>query len=160
KSISCGNKCGSFYTAGTVVTLTAKAASGSSFTGWSGACTGASSSCTVTATGHVDVGATFTANPAAGGGGGGGTTGTPTFTLSIGRSNPGSVSGTPSGTDRALDCGNACSAKFAAGTVVTLTAAPPAGKTFASWGGACSGTVTTCSVTITSNTSVQANFNK
>jgi hypothetical protein len=59
-----------------------------------------------------------------------------------------------------INCGNACSAKFVQGTVVTVTATPPAGKTFASWGGACSGTAPTCSVTIAKDTSVQANFNK
>ena len=40
KLISCGNKCKQPYNAGTLVTLTAKAGSGSSFVGWTGACIG------------------------------------------------------------------------------------------------------------------------
>jgi hypothetical protein len=82
------------------------------------------------------------------------------FTLSVGRSNPGTVQGSPAGVDRALDCGSNCSAKFVDGTVVTLTAIPPTGKTFSNWSGACSGTALTCTVTVTKDTSVQAVFNK
>jgi hypothetical protein len=59
-----------------------------------------------------------------------------------------------------LNCGSACSAKFTQFATVTLTAIPPTGKTFVSWGGACSGTAPTCSVFITQNASVQANFSK
>lgn len=162
KLISCGNKCAIAYNLNSVVTLTAKASSGNTFAGWTGACTGAGLTCTVTITGRMEVGAAFAANPTGGGGGngGGGNGGGSSFTLSIGRSNSGTVTGTPNGIDRALDCGGSCSAKFAAGTVVTLTATPPAGKSFAGWGGACSGTASTCAVTITKDTSVQANFNK
>ena len=46
-AVNCGAVCSADFDAGTSVTLTAVAASGSTFTGWSGACTG-SSSCTVT----------------------------------------------------------------------------------------------------------------
>jgi hypothetical protein len=130
KLITCGSKCASPYTADTVVTLTAKAASGSVFTAWTGACTGAVQTCTVTATGHVDVGATFALTPSTGGGGGGGGTGT-SFTLSIGRSNKGTVTSDLAG----INCGSTCSAKFAQGKTVTLTATPPAGLRFLSWGG-------------------------
>jgi hypothetical protein len=44
--------------------------------------------------------------------------------------------------------------------VVTLTAAPPDGKIFANWGGECSGTANTYTLTVSSNLSVQANFSK
>jgi len=165
KRIACGNKCVAPYDNGQLVTLTAKSASGSTFGGWSGACAGLGATCTVSAVGHVDVGAIFTAAVSGGGSGGGGGGGagggtTTQFTLSVGRSNPGTVTGTPTGTDRALNCGNACSAKFNSGTAVTLTATPPAGKQFVSWGGACSGTVNTCTVTMNANLSAQANFSK
>ncbi len=46
--ISCGSKCTSPYALGTVVTLTAKADSKSTFGGWTGGCTGASTSCNMT----------------------------------------------------------------------------------------------------------------
>lgn len=161
KLISCGNKCAQPYNAGQVVTLTAKPGSGSTFLGWSGACTGTQTSCTVTVNGAVTVSASFSVpTSGGGGGGGGGSGGTTQFTLQVGRSNTGTVTATPNGTDRALNCGSACSAKFNAGTVVTLTATPPAGKSFVNWGGACSGTATSCVVTINSNISVQATFSK
>jgi hypothetical protein len=46
-AINCGAVCASDFDAGTSVTLTATATYGSTFTGWSGACTG-TASCTVT----------------------------------------------------------------------------------------------------------------
>jgi hypothetical protein len=161
KVISCGSKCSSNYAAGTVVTLTAKAGSNSTFTGWTGACTGASLTCVVTINDSMTTTATFTAN-AAGGGGGGGTGGggggstTTQFTLQVGHSNTGSVASDVAG----INCGSTCSAKFDAGTVVTLTATPLAGKTFVSWGGACSGTATTCTLTVSTNLSVTPTFSK
>lgn len=78
KRITCPNKCVAPYNQGAPVVLTAKANSGAVFAGWSGACAGTNATCTVTATGHVTVGAVFTAAvappPATGGGGGGGGT--------------------------------------------------------------------------------------
>ncbi|HEV7424973.1 MAG TPA: hypothetical protein VGQ46_01300 [Thermoanaerobaculia bacterium] len=143
RKISCGNSCSTFAPNGTVISLVANPGS-LVFTGWDGACTGTQLTCNVTVNGQTQVSATFA----------------PQFTLSVGRSNSGTVTGTPAGNDRALSCPGNCSAKFIQGTAVTLTATPPAGKTFASWGGACSGTASTCTVTITKDTSVQANFNK
>jgi hypothetical protein len=56
--INCGATCAADFDAGASVTLTATAASGSTFTGWSGACTG-SASCTVTMDAAKSVTATF-----------------------------------------------------------------------------------------------------
>jgi hypothetical protein len=154
KVISCGTKCSSNYLAGTAVTLTAKAGSNSTFTGWTGGCAGAAPTCTVTIAASVSVNALFTLVPAGGGGGGGG--GTTQFTLSIGRGNPGTVTSDVAG----INCGNTCSAKYNAGTLVTLTATPPAGKTFVGWSNACSGTASTCTLTLNGNLSAQANFSK
>src|SRR5262249_12687059 len=47
--ITCGTTCSTKFLPGTVVTLTAATATGSAFTGWSGACTG-TGSCNVTLT--------------------------------------------------------------------------------------------------------------
>ncbi len=43
-------------------------------------------------------------------------------------------------------------------STVVLTAAPGAGSTFGGWGGACSGTASTCTVTLAADTSVTATF--
>jgi hypothetical protein len=68
--ISCPGTCSVGYAAGTSVTLTANPASGSSFSGWSGACTG-TGTCTVTMNANQAVTATFTAGATSTGGGGG-----------------------------------------------------------------------------------------
>jgi Divergent InlB B-repeat domain len=158
KFIDCGNKCAQPYNAGALVTLTVKPDSGNVFSGWSGACAGTQTTCTVAANGIVRVGATFTVQSSGGGGGGGGTS--TTYTLSIIRDNPGTVTGTPAGVDTTINCGSVCAAKFTSGTAVTLTATPPAGKRFEKWNGDCSGTATTCRVTINKTTSVKAIFSK
>lgn len=56
--IACGKTCTHGYAYGTSVTLTANAAKGSTFAGWSGACTG-SHACKVTANGSLAVTAKF-----------------------------------------------------------------------------------------------------
>jgi TolB protein len=60
--ISCGATCSHDYDQGTSVTLTAAPATGSTFAGWSGACSGAQT-CTVTTYATTTVTATFTLNP-------------------------------------------------------------------------------------------------
>lgn len=77
-----------------------------------------------------------------------------------------SKTGTPSGgrvssTPQSIDCGVGCStqtASFLDGTQVVLTAAPVPGATFLGWSGACSGTATTCTVTMAGPLSVSAAF--
>ncbi|WP_417913904.1 InlB B-repeat-containing protein [Candidatus Electronema sp. JM] len=61
--ISCGGTCAASFSAGQSVTLTAAAASGSTFAGWNGACSG-TGSCTVTMDADKAVTAAFTANAA------------------------------------------------------------------------------------------------
>src|SRR5215210_4009203 len=56
--INCGIDCGEAYATGTVVTLTATPATGSTFTGWSGDCSG-TGTCVVTMTAARSVTATF-----------------------------------------------------------------------------------------------------
>jgi hypothetical protein len=67
----------------------------------------------------------------------------------------GTVTSSPTG----LNCGAICSAEYFKGAVVTLTATPASGSTFAGWsGGGCSGTGT-CQVTLGADHEVTAIFN-
>jgi hypothetical protein len=65
--------------------------------------------------------------------------------------------GAVNSSDAAINCPNACSAKFNYGSVVTLTASAKTGV-FAGWGGACLGQGATCVVTMTDDRSVTASF--
>ena len=163
--IACGNKCYGVYNPGTTVTLTAKASSGNTFAGWSGACLGNALSCTVTMNAASAVTATFAAPVAGGGGGGGGgggaaggvAAGGTSFTLSVTLANAGTVTSTPSG----INCGATCSAKYTSGAAVALSALPPPGLTFQGWSGACTGLDPNgCKVTMSANTKVKASFSK
>jgi hypothetical protein len=57
--IACGSTCSAAFTTGASVSLTAAAASGSTFTGWGGACSG-TGACAVTMSAAENVTATFT----------------------------------------------------------------------------------------------------
>jgi hypothetical protein len=57
-----------------------------------------------------------------------------------------------------ISCAPDCSESYGSGQLVTLTAAAAGGSSFASWGGACSGAVATCQVSMTEARSVTATF--
>ncbi len=83
------------------------------------------------------------------------TTATQQYTLTV--SKAGTGTGTVSGTG--ISCGTTCTGSYNSGTVVTLTATPDTGSTFAGWsGGGCSGTGQ-CSTTINTARTVTATFN-
>lgn len=140
--INCGSTCSASYSSGTSVSLTAAAASGSTFGGWSGACTG-TGACTVSMSAARSVTATF--NGSSGG----------SYSLSVTKmgSGSGAVTSSPSG----INCGSTCSANFSNGTSVSLSAAPASGSTFGGWSGACSGTGN-CTVAMTAARNVTATF--
>jgi hypothetical protein len=76
------------------------------------------------------------------------------FSLMVTASAGGSVNSSPGG----IQCAGAtCSAAFAQGSSVALTATPAAGYAFSGWGGACSGTAG-CSVKMDAAKSVSASF--
>ncbi|HLC78935.1 MAG TPA: Calx-beta domain-containing protein [archaeon] len=60
--INCGSDCSEAFNSGISLTLTAQPSSGSSFAGWSGACSG-SGNCTILMDGVKSVTATFNVNP-------------------------------------------------------------------------------------------------
>ena len=74
--------------------------------------------------------------------------------VSLSPNNGGTVTSSPSG----ISCNPTCSNSYPTGTAVTLTATPASGFVFSNWSGACSGTTTTCNVTVNATTSVVANF--
>jgi len=65
---------------------------------------------------------------------------------------------TKRGTGSGLVTNSPAGSTFSSGTKVNLVAAPDASSTFEGWGGACSGTATTCTVTMSANRTVRATF--
>jgi hypothetical protein len=92
--INCGSTCSATFNSGTTVTLTASPASGSTFGGWSDACTG-TGTCIVTMTAAQTVGATFTSSGGSSSSSSGGSSGGSSGSSSGGSS--GSSSGGSSG---------------------------------------------------------------
>ena len=137
--INCGTTCSVAFSLNTSVTLTGAASTGSTFTGWSGACTG-TGTCTVTMDATKSVTATFTLN---------------TYALNVSKSGTGS--GTITSAPTGINCGTTCSVLFNYPTSVILTAVASTGSTFTGWSGACTGT-STCTVTMDAPKSVIANF--
>ncbi len=76
------------------------------------------------------------------------------YTLTVAITGTGSVVSVPPG----ISCPSTCSANFASGTTITLTASAGAESIFSGWSGAgCSG-VGICTITLTSTESVSATF--
>jgi len=125
-----------FYPVGTVVTLTATANTGWTFTGWSGDATGTNPTTTVTIEeGGSDVTASFTAPGP--------------FTLTIGP-NHGNGAGTVTVDPQ--------KAQYQFGETVTLTAEPADGSVFTGWSGSATGTKNPLTVTMDGNKSIAATF--
>jgi hypothetical protein len=146
--VNCGSVCRVSLLRGTVVTLTANPAAGSTFTGWSGSCRGSSPSCTVTMSQARWVTANFARIPS--------------YTLGVVRA--GSGSGVVSGSTAVqpdvsvVNCGSVCRVSLLRGTVVTLTATASPGSIFGGWSGSCTGTSPTCTVTMSQARNVTARF--
>ncbi|MBK6999481.1 MAG: DUF1566 domain-containing protein [Rhodoferax sp.] len=139
--INCGSTCSASFTSGTSVTLTATPTTGSTFTGWSGACSG-TGSCTVGMTGTRSVTATFalsvppppctlSANPA---------------TITAGVSSTLTASCSPAATGYTWT-GGTC----AGTTGATCTVTPTATTTYTVTGTNADGTGTAASATVTVN---------
>jgi Divergent InlB B-repeat domain len=67
------------------------------------------------------------------------------------------VSGGGSVTGQGVSCSGTCSASYAPGTKVALTATPSAGQKLSAWGGACTG-AGACAVTLSGTETVSATF--
>ncbi len=137
--INCGTVCSASFVAGSKVTLSAAAAQGSSFAGWSGSACVGTAPCTLTVNSDTAIGGTFVPGV--------------TLTVTTAGSGTGSVTSWPSG----INCPSSCSNSFGSGSVVSLAATPSPNSVFTGWGGACSGTGS-CAVTLNSVQNVIANF--
>jgi Domain of unknown function (DUF1929)/Divergent InlB B-repeat domain/Kelch motif len=146
--------CAKTYPWKSIVTLTAAADPGSSFAGWSGACTGTGATCRLTMTQARNVQARFSG------------AGLPSYTLSIaGSGTGGGTVSTPVGFSPAISCtisagsavSGSCNATYTSGTQVPLSVTPTSGHTFTGWSGACSGTGG-CSVTLSGDRTATASF--
>ena len=147
-AINCGNGgnvCGAKFTVGQTATLVATPATGATFVGWTGACGGSTTTCTIAMSESKSVTATFL----------GGEVGS-SFTLSVTVTGNGTVNG---GGISCTSTGGTCTANETPNASIALTAVPASGATFSGWGGACAGiTVTTCTVSMTAAKSVSATF--
>ena len=134
--------CAATVTSGTSIQLTATAGSDSDFGGFSGGGCGTASPCTLVVNADTTVTATFTRRQ-------------PALTIAKTGDGAGNVKSSPAG----IDCGASCSATFPNPTQVTLTATPASGSLFAGFsGGGCSGLQSTCSLSLTVDTTVTATF--
>jgi len=147
--IDCGATCLAFYDSGTVVTLTATPATGSTYDRWSGCDTVSGATCTVTMSAARSVTATFTLQR---------------FTLTVYKA---SILGIGNGTVTSnsipasptqINCGPTCSASYDYGTVVTLSARPNFLSVFDHWSDCDAVSGRTCTVTMSAARSVTANF--
>jgi uncharacterized repeat protein (TIGR02543 family) len=67
-------------------------------------------------------------------------------------------SGTVTGANGKINCGGTCTVTEDAGTVVSLTAAPPSNAVFNGWSEACAGNQPTCTVTVDGGVNTTATF--
>jgi hypothetical protein len=118
--------------------LYANPSTGSTFTGWGGACSG-TGTCSVTMNAAKTVTATFTLNK---------------YTLTVSKVGEGTVTSSPAG----IACGSTCSALFDFGTTVTLTAVEANGYSFTGWSGDDGAEVINNQILINEDKSVTANF--
>jgi hypothetical protein len=131
--------CSTEVTVGSTLTIVETPDDGFVFGGWSGACSGTSRSCTL----QMDDDKTAT-----------GSFRKPRLTVSV------NGNGTVTGGGIACTSGSSsgCSADEASGQDVTLTATPGSGGSFTSWSGCTSSSGATCTVAMTGDKSVTANF--
>lgn len=145
----CTSNCFVQFPTGTTVTLTATPAPGSQFAGWitspfPGDCVGPVPTCTLSMTTARIARPRFDPIP-------------PTqyqLDVFLAGEGQGTVTGMPGG----INCPGVCGGDYPENAVVTLTATPQPGSTFVQWTGACSGSATSCQVTMASDLSVFAQF--
>ena len=143
--INCPGTCSRTYAPGTTVTLTAAPATGSVFIGWTG-CTpvgGTPTQCTLTMDAIKSVTATFG------------------YRLTVTRwGNQGGTVAFSTGGESCVagDAKATCAGSYASGSVTLTASVPNSNFKFLNWSGACTGTKTTCTVSMTQARDVVAVF--
>ena len=143
--LNCGSACSAPFVPDTPVTITATPAPGFAFAYWSGACSGASPTCTVVMTNDASVTATFDPSKER----------QRRFTVVKRGINRGD--GTVTSLDGMIDCGSTCGKSYYPNAPVTLSAMAATDSIFTGWSGACSGT-DLCTVTMDKAKTVTATF--
>jgi uncharacterized repeat protein (TIGR02543 family) len=139
QGLDCGNDCTEEFQTDTKVTLTASPDSLSTFAGWTGGCSGTTSTCSVAMTQAQTVTAKFNLKQ---------------FSLIVNTEGKGKVIAD------GIDCGNDCTQDYSANSLVTLIAEPETGNSFSNWSGGCNTiTGTTCQITMNQAQNVTALFN-
>ena len=140
--INCGTDCTEAFPRGPSITLTATAATGSTFTGWGNDNCPGTEDCVVTVGQDITIAPTFAlAN---------------SIVVTIGGNGVGAVASDPAG----IACPGDCSEQYGPGEHVTLTATAGEESVFAGWaGGGCTGT-TPCMVTTDNAAGITATFTK
>ena len=138
EGIDCGSDCTEEYIENTEVIVTVTPDTDSTFTGWGGICSG-NDSCVIEMTEEQDVTATFDLIP--------------NYLLTVSKEGSGTISG------EGIECGFNCSESYPENTEVILNAIPAADFHFVDWTGACSGTETSCQITMDQAQNVTAIFN-
>jgi hypothetical protein len=140
--IDCGKACKYAYDSNSTVTLTATPDTYTVFKGWTGACTGPDSTCTVTMDNAKKVKATF-AGP---------------VDLKVTKVRQKGGDGTVASDVGDIDCGLACQAKYKLGSEVILTASASVDSVFLGWSGeGCTGSGS-CTLSIDKAKTVKATF--
>ncbi len=139
--VDCPGDCTEDFTTDTSVALSAVAAQGAQFFGWSDDCTG-TGACNVVMSQARTVGAEFDFMR--------------TMTMSV------TGMGSVTGDEGLVDCpANDCVGTYRDGTVVTYTATPESGWQFDGWSGDCAGAVgTTCDQLMGSDKTAAATFSQ
>lgn len=153
--IECGTVCESGFDEGSTVTLTATAAPGSLFAGWSGCDSQPSAgSCVVGMNAAHSASVQFDREPevqppppAA-----------EQRTLSVTVTGLGTAAGTVRSAPAGIECGASCSHVYARGARVTLTAQPAPGSVLLGWGGCAGAGGATCTLTLGADRTITAAF--
>ena len=140
EGLECPSVCSAEFDRGSSVRLEARPTGSLAFLGWTGACSGRSSSCSVSMDAEKRVEALF---------------GRDRFKLTVSVRGPGRVMSSPP----AIACASRCTATFTRGVRVVLRARPVRGAKFVRWRGACTGS-RACTLPISADRVVTAQFRR